>query len=244
MNPIRNIRELMQNLSNPDVVRQWQRGRHWSAIYDDRVLAAMEQIDRTLFLPKGRQRLAQRDAAVPIHKGQTISQPYVVALMTQALNLRADDRVLEIGTGSGYQTAILSILTSKNGANLFSVERHESLSRSAAETLRQLACSANLRVGDGARGWQEAAPFQAIILTAAPPILPRPIWEQLDEGGRLVAPIGPYDNRQILWRIEKIDGKMRTEQLGDVRFVPLLSPLFNNPAMGIKISEYSRESVR
>ena len=238
------VRDIVRDVGDLSVVDRWRRGNYWQSIDDPSVLRALEKVDRSEFLPAGQQRSARRDAALPIGEGQTISQPYIVALMTQELRLRHGERVLEVGTGSGYQTALLCELTARNGVDVFSVERYESLNLRAAATLRSLGYAPQLRVGDGAHGWKEASPFQAIVLTSAPPALPRPIWEQLDEGGRLVAPIGPPHGSQTLWRIEKRDGAPHADVLAVVRFVPLVSPLFNNPAMCIEVNDRSNSEGR
>lgn len=211
----------------------------WTEIIDPRIHAALAHVPREQFVPPAVRHLAHENAPLPIGEGQTISQPFVVALMTQLLRLQPGERVLEIGTGSGFQTAILCELTAvadaPRGHSVYSVERFQNLAQQAATVLRQLGYQPHLYVGDGAAGWPSAASFAAIILTAAPPCLPRPLWEQLAEGGRLVAPIGPVDEEQELWLIEKRCGRLRRSAQGPVRFVPLLSPLLEDPAMCITI---------
>ena len=213
----------------------------WPEITDGRVRAAFERVDRAQFVLEEWRSLSDRDAPLPIGQGQTISQPFVVALMTQALALRPGNRVLEIGTGSGYQTAILSELTAGDGdlpgRHVYSVERHGKLSRRAEVALRSLGYDVHLRIGDGADGWAEAAPFDAILLTAAPLALPRPLWTQLVDGGRLVAPIGLAGQEQTLWLLEKRGTDMVAASLGLVRFVPLVSPVLDDPSMRIVIEE-------
>lgn len=215
--------------------------QHWPEITDPRVRAAFAAVPRTAFVPPRLRKWAERDAPLPIGEGQTISQPFVVALMTQALDLHPGDRVLEIGAGSGYQTAILCELTAQPGAepgeSVFSIERYSSLARRAGAALRSLGYRPHLRIGDGAEGWPEEAPFDAILLTAAPAWLPRPLWDQLAGGGRLVAPVGPEPEDQMLWRLIKHAGAGRTEcaSLGPVRFVPLISPVLNDPAMRMEL---------
>lgn len=211
----------------------------WREIHDRRLLAAFAQVPREKFVPPSMQPYAGQDEPLPIGEGQTISQPFVVALMTQLLQLHPGQRVLEIGTGSGFQTALLCELTAQpqqpRGEQVYSIERFSSLAQQAVTVLDALGYHPHLRVGDGAAGWPAAAPFDAIILTAAPPCLPRPLWQQLGEGGRLVAPLGPVDADQMLWLIEKRQGQLWVQAQGPVRFVPLLSPLLADPAMCIKI---------
>lgn len=211
----------------------------WREITDPRVLAVMAQVPREQFVPPELRRWAGEDSPLPIGEAQTISQPFVVALMTQLLRLQPGDRVLEIGTGSGFQTAVLCELTARQaepkGHHVYSIERFYRLAQRAATALHALGYHPHLRVGDGAAGWPTVGPFDAILLTAAPPCLPRPLWAQLAEGGRLVAPIGPIDEDQVLWLIEKRLGRPWVQQHGRVRFVPLLSPLLADPAMCITV---------
>lgn len=211
----------------------------WSEIHDPRLLAAFAQVPREQFLPPSLRQYAGQDEPLPIGEGQTISQPFIVALMTQLLRLQPGQRVLEIGTGSGFQTALLCELTAQpqqqRGAQVYSIERFPGLAQQAATVLEALGYYPHLLVGDGAAGWPDAAPFDAIILTAAPPCLPRPLWQQLGEGGRLIAPIGPVDEDQMLWLVEKRRGQPWLQAHGAVRFVPLLSPLLADPAMCIKV---------
>jgi len=188
-------------------------------------------------------RFADQDAPLPIGEGQTISQPFVVALMLQALMLRPGDKVLEIGTGSGYQTAILCELTAPaadthgnephstgaRGATVYAVERFGSLGEHAAAVLTELGYAPHLRIGDGAYGWPEAAPFDAIVVSAAAPHVPRPLWEQLVNGGRMILPIGQHEDDQQLWLVRKLGRRMLIDRLGGVRFVPMISPLFDDP---------------
>ena len=158
---------------------------------------------------------AYEDRPLPIGEGQTISQPYIVAAMTELLALEPGERVLEVGTGSGYQAAVLAEL----GADVYSIEIVEPLGRRAAEDLARLGYEVNLRIGDGYRGWPEAAPFDAIIVTAAPEQVPPPLIEQLKVGGRLVIPVGSWSQELVLLRKEE-DGVHR-ERVADVRFVPM-----------------------
>lgn len=182
---------------------------------------------------------ANCDEPLPIGQGQTISQPFVVALMTQALRLQPGDRVLEIGTGSGFQTAILCELTrsaeDEAGRMVWSIERFAALSERAAVTLARLGYAPHLRVGDGAAGWVEAAPFTAIVVTAAASAVPEPLWAQLADAGRMVIPVGMPPNGQVLWRLEKRDRRMLRRSLGPVRFVPLISPILDRAEGRIEI---------
>jgi len=186
-------------------------------VRDVRVLAAMRKVPRHLFVPPDQQRNAYVDSALDIGFGQTISEPYLVAFMTQALELKPQDRVLEIGTGSGFQAAVLAELVRE----VYSIEIVEPLAKAADERLRRLGYSnVHVRVGDGYWGWPEAAPFDAIILTASPPEdVPAPLVEQLREGGRLVAPVGGLD--QDLNRLRRTAKGVTEEVLLPVRMVPM-----------------------
>jgi len=186
---------------------------------DARVLAAMEKVPRHEFVPQELDYLAYSNGPLAIGHGQTISQPYIVALMTDLLRPRSGDVVLEVGTGSGYQAAVLSLLVKQ----VYSIEIVAALARDAAVRLRSLGYSnVAVRGGDGYRGWQEHAPFDAIIVTAAAPIIPPPLLEQLKPGGHMVIPVGaPYD-RQSLTVIEESERGDVTEQaILPVAFVPL-----------------------
>lgn len=205
----------------------------WPEITDRRVRAAFARIRREEFVDPELRQFAHRDAPLPIGEGQTISQPHVVAIMTQALDVRPGERVLEVGTGSGYQTAILCELAAEPGrvlgSTVFSLERLPRIQAQAEKRLHALGYFPHLRTGDGARGWPESAPFDAILVTAAPVALPRPLWEQLGEGGRMVIPIGPQTRDQGLWRLIKRNGRVSHQWMGPVRFVPLLSPVLDHP---------------
>jgi protein-L-isoaspartate(D-aspartate) O-methyltransferase len=220
----------------------WLHG--WPEIYDGRVRAAFSRVPRPAFVGDELQEWATCDTALPIEEGQTISQPFVVALMTQALELQPGLRVLEIGTGSGYQTAILAELSTRPdqvlGENVWTVERNATLSSDAGQRLRALGYRPHFAVGDGAAGWPAAAPYDAIIVTAAASALPRPLWDQLFEGGRLVIPVGPPDVGQVLWLVTKHEGQMVRRQLGGVRFVPLISPILDDPRQRIELGERKR----
>lgn len=162
---------------------------------------------------------AYEDAPQPIGHGQTVSQPYIVAFMTQALALTSRSRVLEIGTGSGYQTAVLAQLT----PHVWSVECRPALGDAAARRLFELGYSVRVRIGDGCLGWPEHAPYDAIVVTAAGVEVPPPLVEQLAEGGRLVMPLGKTSWDQSLWLFEKRGRRLKRTFLAEVRFVPLVS---------------------
>ncbi len=183
-----------------------------------RVLDAMRKVPRHEFVPAGQRKAAYKNRPLPIGHGQTISQPFIVALMTELLSIGPDDKVLEIGTGSGYQAAILSLLVRE----VYSIELVDSLGKQAAETLQRLGyCNVTLRIGDGYSGWSEEAPFDAIIVAAAPDHVPPALIEQLKPGGRLVIPVGV--EAQDLQVIEKApDGSSVTTNVIPVRFVPLI----------------------
>jgi protein-L-isoaspartate(D-aspartate) O-methyltransferase len=187
-------------------------------ISEPRVLAAMSRVPRERFVERGQEDQAYEDRALSIECDQTISQPYIVGLMTQALKLQGDERVLEIGTGSGYQTAILAELA----ARVVSIERHADLSRRAGEVLRDLGYeNVRLVVGDGSDGWPAEAPYDRIIVTAAASQPPDALFEQLREGGILVIPIGDREN-QTLVAVSKVEGQRQSITLSGCRFVPLV----------------------
>ena len=189
-------------------------------VRDPAVLTAMRSVPREAFLPPELEEFAYTDAPLPIERGQTISQPYIVALMTAAAALRPGDRVLEVGTGSGYAAAILGRIARE----VYTVERHEELARVAAERLARLGF-ANVSVlhGDGTLGWPEHAPYDAIIVAAGGPKVPEALLDQLAPGGRLVIPVGEGRSVQRLLRVTRgADGRFHEEELGDVRFVPLI----------------------
>lgn len=191
-------------------------------IGDTAVLAALERVPRERFVPAAFRDQAYANKALPIGHGQTVSQPLVVAQMTQAAQLKPGQRVLEIGTGSGYQAAVLAQL----GVVLHSIERHAPLHREAAKILAALGYrDVHLRLGDGMAGWPEAAPFDAILVTAAAESLPQALVGQLAEGGRLVLPLGPHQGDQRLLRLTRRGDRLEEEALGGVRFVPLLPGL-------------------
>jgi protein-L-isoaspartate(D-aspartate) O-methyltransferase len=182
------------------------------------VLAAMRAVPRHAFVAEGDQAWAYDDRPLSIGAGQTISQPYVVALMSELLALEGDERVLEIGTGSGYQTALLAALA----AEVHSVERVAELARVARIRLDRLGiANVQIHVGDGSQGWPEAAPYGGIIVTAGAPRTPKPLQAQLAEGGRLVIPVGRRGG-QVLQVWQREGGKLRREDISAVAFVPLI----------------------
>jgi len=190
-------------------------------IRDRRVLAAMAWTPREWFLPPHLAADAYEDAPLPIGNGQTISQPYIVALMTAALAPQRHDRLLEVGTGSGYQTVILARLA----GTVYTIERLPDLLVEAEERFRRLRlASIHTRLGDGARGWPEAAPFQGVLVTAAAPQVPRPLADQLALGGRLVIPIGDRSFQELVVYRRTTAG-FEERRAGGVRFVPLISSL-------------------
>lgn len=186
-------------------------------ISDKRVLAAMASVPRHKFVPRLLRTEAYGDHPLPIGYGQTISQPFMVAFMTEQLAPRNTDRVLEIGTGSGYQAAVLAGLVSE----VYSIEIIEPLGKHAAETLKNLGYdNVHVRIGDGYEGWPEAAPFDSIIVTCAPEQVPEPLVAQLKEGGRMIIPVGPGGN-QLLYVLEKRAGKIQSNAVLPVLFVPM-----------------------
>jgi protein-L-isoaspartate(D-aspartate) O-methyltransferase len=187
-------------------------------VHDPRVLAAMRAVPREEFVDAARREFAYGDAPLPIGLGQTISQPYIVAWMTELLGLSPAERVLEIGTGCGYQTAVLAHVAK----HVYSIERVPGLSAQAALTLSRIGITnATLKVGDGFEGWAELAPWRAILCAAAPVEIPETLTRQLAEGGRMVLPIGPTRLQRMV-RITKANGRLEQESLGDVTFVPMI----------------------
>jgi len=187
-------------------------------IRGERVLEAMEKVERHRFVPNDLKPNAYDDEPLPIGSGQTISQPYIVAYMTEVLELKGEERVLEIGTGSGYQAAVLAELVKE----VFTVEVYEELSGRARRKLSELGYS-NIRykTGDGTLGWKENAPYDAIMVTAAPDKTPDPLKEQLEDGGRMIIPVGQAF--QYLFLFERSGQKIKKKKLLPVRFVPLIS---------------------
>jgi len=186
-------------------------------ISDERVLAAMNKVPREEFVPPDSQAGSYEDGPLPIGYGQTISQPYIVAFMTEQLRLKPSDRVLEIGTGSGYQAAILAELMSE----VYSVEIVEPLAKNAEATLQRLGYeNVHVKIGDGYKGWPEAAPFDAITVTCAPDKVPQPLVDQLKDDGRMVIPVGDRF-AQELYLFEKKNGQLKQSATLPVRFVPM-----------------------
>jgi protein-L-isoaspartate(D-aspartate) O-methyltransferase len=191
-------------------------------ITDKKVLEAMAEVPRHLFVSPELRDQAYDDNPLPIGEGQTISQPYIVALMTQHLKLKPGEKVLEIGTGSGYQAAVLARLTDK----VYSIEIRENLAKRAAETLRRLNYTqVEVKWDDGYFGWKEHAPFDAIIVTCAANHVPPPLLEQLREGGRLIIPLGSTLYFQTLTLITKIKDKPQVRHISEVVFVPMLGEI-------------------
>ncbi len=190
-------------------------------IRDPRVLATIERIPRHRFLPRAWWPAAYEDRALPLPEGQTISQPYMVAIMSELLHLQGNERVLEIGTGSGYQTAVLAELA----AEVYSIERVAELSARGLQNLSNLgynmASKLHLAVGDGSIGWPDAAPFDAILVTAGAPTIPKALAAQLKDGGRLIIPVGK-DQQQMLVALRLEDGALIEKSLMPCMFVPLI----------------------
>ncbi|MEO0205908.1 MAG: protein-L-isoaspartate(D-aspartate) O-methyltransferase [candidate division WOR-3 bacterium] len=185
-------------------------------IKDSSLISAMLKVERHKFVPREYEKYAYNDGPLPIGEEQTISQPYIVALMTEVLELKAGDRVLEIGTGSGYQAAVLSLIAKE----VYTIEIIPSLANSAKQRLESLGYkNVYVKCGDGFLGWAEKAPFNGIIITCAAPRVPEPLIEQLAEGGRLIMPEG--DQWQMLVLYKKIKGKLEKQELIPVRFVPM-----------------------
>jgi len=199
-----------------EMVEKQLKGRD---IVDEKVLEVMGQVPREEFIPSAYQDEAYIDGPVPIGKSQTISQPYIVALMTQLLELKGQEKVLEIGTGSGYQAAILSYLASQ----VFSIERHKSLLEKSQKIFKKLGLkNIKTKVGDGSKGWQNEAPFEAIIVTAAASKIPETLIKQLAEGGKLVIPVGRGYWQELI-RITKRGKELKKESFGGCAFVPLVT---------------------
>ena len=187
-------------------------------ISDPKVLSAMEKVKRHLFVNKDLWSVAYNDHPLTIGEGQTISQPYIVALMTQCLTLEPTDKVLEIGTGSGYQAAVLAELVDK----VYSIEIKKGLAKKASAKLKDLGYrNIEVKQGDGYFGWPEHAPFDAVIVTCAPDNIPPPLTKQLKEGGRLIIPVGETLLYQTLTLVTKVKGTLQVERISGVRFVPM-----------------------
>jgi protein-L-isoaspartate(D-aspartate) O-methyltransferase len=186
-------------------------------IHDERVLAALAKVPREEFVPLESRAASYEDGPLPIGYGQTISQPYIVAFMTDQLRPKPSDRVLEIGTGSGYQAAILAELVSE----IYSIEIVEPLAKTAEATLQRLGYkNVHVKVGDGYKGWPEHAPFDAITVTCAPDHVPKPLIDQLKEGGRMIIPVGGFGDQE-LYLLEKKNGQLQRRAVLPVRFVPM-----------------------
>src|SRR5437762_9738467 len=186
-------------------------------IKDERVLAAMGKVPREAFVPPESRAVSYEDGPLPIGYAQTISQPYIVAFMTEQLRLKPSDRVLEIGTGSGYQTAILAELVPE----VYTIEIVEPLAKNAEATLQRLGYKdVHVKAGDGYKGWPEAAPFDAIIVTCAPDRIPQPLTDQLKDGGRMIIPVGERF-AQELYLLDKKNGHLKESAVLPVRFVPM-----------------------
>ncbi|MBS3818507.1 protein-L-isoaspartate(D-aspartate) O-methyltransferase [bacterium] len=188
-------------------------------ITDERVLEVMKKVPRHLFVSPRYKNQAYEDHPLPIGEGQTISQPYIVALMTQYLDVNNDEKVLEIGTGSGYQAAVLSHLA----AQVYSIEIREKLAQKAAQRLNRLHYdNVMVKCGDGYFGWEKHAPFDAIIVTCAANHVPPSLMKQLKEGGKLIIPLGSVRYFQTLTLITKVDGEPKVKHISGVRFVPMI----------------------
>jgi protein-L-isoaspartate(D-aspartate) O-methyltransferase len=186
-------------------------------VKNPRVLAAMGAVPRHEFVPEAQRRVAYEDFPLSIGYGQTISQPYIVAFMTEQLDPQPTHRVLEVGTGSGYQAAVLAMLV----AQVYTIEIVEPLARRAEADLKRLGfTNVTVRAGDGYQGWAEAAPFDAVIVTCAPERIPQPLIDQLKEGGRMIIPVGELHD-QALYLLEKRGGVVRQQSVLPVRFVPM-----------------------
>jgi protein-L-isoaspartate(D-aspartate) O-methyltransferase len=188
-------------------------------VRDSQVIKAMRTVKRHKFVPEQSRQMAYLDRPLPIGHNQTISQPYIVALMTNYLNLEKNDKVLEIGTGSGYQAAVLSLIT----PNVYSVEIRPELAKAARATLTEQGYdNVQIKTGDGFQGWKEHAPYDGIIVTASPAEIPQPLKDQLAEGGKIIIPVGgPVFQRLVL--LKKTNGKIHRQEITGVRFVPMIN---------------------
>lgn len=207
------------NAARKEMVEIQLKGR---GITDEKILRIMGKVPRHEFVLPRYTWAAYADRPLPIGEGQTISQPYIVALMTKLLDLKPGQKVLEIGTGSGYQAAVLGEMVE----DVYTVEIIEKLGKRARSRLKRLGYkSIRVKIADGYYGWEEYAPFDAIIVSAAPDHIPRPLISQLKDGGQLVVPVGPPGGYQTLWRIKKKGEKIFMQNITGVRFVPLLRKL-------------------
>ena len=188
-------------------------------VRDTRVLDAMRKVPRHLFVPESQRYSSYNDFPLPIGDGQTISQPYIVAFMTEILDLKPEERVLEIGTGSGYQAAILAELVEE----VYTIEIIPNLGKRAQKLLNEMGYeNIHVKIGDGYKGWPEKAPFDAVIVTCAPEDIPKALIEQLKEGGRMIIPVGMEGGIQELVRGVKIKDRLKTQDVLPVRFVPMI----------------------
>ena len=193
--------------------------RNHYKIADERVLEAMNRVPRHAFVPDALKSQAYKDNALPISSGQTISQPFIVARMTELLELKGRERVLEIGSGSGYQTAVLATVARK----VFAIERIPVLAAEAKEKLMRLGFrNISYRCDDGTNGWEVYAPFDRILVAAGGPVIPEPLVKQLEIGGRMVIPIGADQKTQMLVRVTRTETAFETENFGPCAFVPLI----------------------
>jgi protein-L-isoaspartate(D-aspartate) O-methyltransferase len=221
-----NIQKKLMGKNSADKVRDWELDRlrmvegqlKSRGISDERVLQAMGKVPRHKFVPQDCQESAYTDGPLPIGEGQTVSQPYMVGIMTQCLELKGEEKVLEVGTGSGYQSAVLMELARE----LFTIERIPSLAERAKSVLSELSYDRfHLKVADGTKGWPEEAPFDGIIVTAGAPVVPETLIDQLNEGGRMVIPVGSRFSQRLYKTIKKA-GKIIQEEDTMCVFVPLI----------------------
>jgi protein-L-isoaspartate(D-aspartate) O-methyltransferase len=187
-------------------------------VKDKALLDALRKVKRHLFVPESHRYLSYTDQPLPIGEGQTISQPYIVAFMTEALGLNKTEKVLEVGTGSGYQAAILAELCN----SVYTIEIIESLGKRAEAVLKSLGyANIHVKIGDGYKGWQEPAPFDAIIVTCSPSHIPKPLQDQLAEGGRMIIPVGEFPSQELIL-LKKKNGKLIQQAILPVAFVPMM----------------------
>ncbi len=205
---------MMYKLRRLELVESLER----KGITDSSLLNAMREVEREKFLPSGMRANAYRDIALPIGYGQTISQPYTIGIMTQALNVKKGDKVLEIGTGSGYQAALLE----KMGAKVFSIERHFDIYNDALKRFDKMGIRVHCKHGDGTIGWEEYAPFDKIIVTAGSPGIPEQLKKQLVAGGKMVIPVGDKFSQTLIVLSKISESEYKTEHIPEFAFVPLI----------------------
>ncbi len=210
--------DLTDNYRHKGLRRQLVRSLRMKGITDDNVLQAIENVPRHFFLDSSFLEFAYQDKAFPIGSGQTISQPYTVAFQTQQLKVKRGDKILEIGTGSGYQASILSVM----GAKVFSIERQKALYLKTKKTLRNLRYKVKTFYGDGYKGLPAFAPFDKVIVTAGAPEIPKEIVKQMNIGGRMVIPIGETKHQKMNLLIKSSENEVELYELGDFSFVPML----------------------